>query len=157
RKVWEIAVAQAHASLDAERASVQAQVLAAKVDTNNAIAARDASQRDKHELERRLAAAVSARQETEAELKAARVHQEARQVLERQLADARRQQTELERQISTLQAALDSAVESREQDAAQQIRQLERASKHYAELESQLSALLEQHKAARLKLERARD
>lgn len=55
RKVWEIAVAQAHTSLDAERVGVRAQALAAKADTDNAIAARDALQRDRHELERRLA------------------------------------------------------------------------------------------------------
>ena len=165
RHLWDLAIVQARVELDAERQVVRTQVAKAEADADHALQARDAALHQITDVERRLTVAHRAREEVERKLAEAGARSgelknqlaalsAAHAATEKQLLEANAKWLEADRQIADLQKALDRAVAATEQDAKRHEQQLERAKQHYAELESELGAVLQHHKTARQKLEK---
>jgi chromosome segregation ATPase len=175
-RVWDIAEAQAQQRLAAERDAVQERVNEANTKVAAAVLARGRAENHASQLEKRLAAVDKTRQDLEKQLAdalAAHKKQQAeasaiqkklqadsdalfkdRADLERRLEESEERESDLQKQIATLQNELDTYEDEAEKAEQQQQQHLEKAKQHYASLESRLAALLEEHKSARVGLEK---
>jgi chromosome segregation ATPase len=176
-RVWDIAEAQAHERLAGERASVNERVNEANGKVATAVLARGraenhaaqldkklaASDKTRQDLEKQLADAGTALKRQQSEADSSRKKQQAenetltkdRADLERRLADAESRESDLQKQMATLNTELQAYEDDAEKAEAQQTQQLEKAKQHYASLESRLASLLEEHKSARVGLEKS--
>src|SRR5579859_4675085 len=176
-RVWDIAEAQAHQRLAGERSAVQERVNEANTKVAAALLARGRAENHAAQMEKRLAAMEKTRQDQEKQLSdavAAHKKQQAdaaamlkklqaesealyrdRIDLERRLEESESREADLQKQIASLQSELDTYEEEAKKAEQQQQQQLEKAKQHYASLESRLAALLEEHKSARVGLEKS--
>ncbi len=176
-RVWDIAEAQAHERLAGERASVNERVNEANGKVAAAVLARGRAENHASQLEKRLATAdknaqvlekdlgtAAAREKThkaeaEAREKAQKTEAEAlmkdRTDLERRLAGAESREAELQKQITNLRSEVNALEADAEQHEEVQQQQMDKAKQHYSSLESRLASLLEEHKSARVGLEKS--
>jgi chromosome segregation ATPase len=165
-RVWDIAEAQAHERLAAERVSVNERVNEANGKVAAAMLARGRAENQAAQLDKRLAAADKNAQVLEKDLSASAAREKAQKAeaealmkdradLERRLAEAESREAELQKQIASLRSELGTLEAAAEKYEEQQQQQLEKAKQHYASLESRLASLLEEHKSARQGLEKS--
>jgi chromosome segregation ATPase len=175
-RVWDIAQAQAQERLAGERAAVNERVAEANAKVSAAMLARGRAENHAAQLEKKLGNLDKTRQDLEKDLAAAEARlksqlseagtlqkkQQAenealfkdRADLERRLEDSESREADLQKQVASLKAELDAYEAESEKAEAQQRQQLDKAKQHYASLESRLASLLEEHKSARVGLEK---
>ncbi|HEY4126847.1 MAG TPA: hypothetical protein VGN70_02240 [Gammaproteobacteria bacterium] len=176
-RVWDIAQMQAEERLSAERAAVNERVTEANNKVSVATLARGRAENHATQLEKKLtgvdktrqdlekqladASAALKRQQTEAEAMRKKQQTENESLfkdradLERRLEDSESRESDLQKQVTSLNAELETYETESEKAEAQQQQQLEKAKQHYASLESRLASLLEEHKSARVGLEKS--
>jgi chromosome segregation ATPase len=175
-RVWDIAQVQAQERLSQERAAVNERVTEANTKASAATLARGRAENHASQLEKKLSSNDRARHDLEKDLavaetraKAQRAESEALQKkqqaeseslykdradLERRLQESEGREADLQAQIGSLRTEIGVLEADAEKYHEQQQQQLEKAKQHYASLESRLASLLEEHKSARVGLEK---
>lgn len=165
-RVWDIAKLQAEDRLAGERAAVHEKVAEANGKVSAASLARGRAENHAAQLEKKLAGAERTIQGLEKDLVDAGAREKVRKTeaeilmkdridLERRLQEAELRESELQKQIDQLNTELKAYEDDAEKTEARQTQQLEKAKQHYASMESRLASLLEEHKSARLGLEKS--
>lgn len=165
-RVWDIAQVQAQERLAGERAAVNEKVSEANAKASAAVLARGRAENHVSQLEKKLATLDRSLQDREKELVAADAREKLRNTeaeslmkdrmdIERRLQDSELREADLQKQIAHLKDELEKYEADAEKAEAQQQHQLEKAKQHYASLESRLASLLEEHKSARVGLEKS--
>jgi chromosome segregation ATPase len=175
-RVWDIAEAQAHERLAAERASVNERVNEANGKVAAAVLARGRAENHASQLEKKFSVAERTRQDLAKDLAAAETRAKSQRAesdasqkkqqaenemlfkdradLERRLEEAESREAQLQKEIASLRSEIEVLEAEAEKHEETQQRHLEKAKQHYASLESRLASLLEEHKSARQGLEK---